>query len=751
MKPVNTAVKQNESETQEEYEQGLADEEARMQIEQMVQVFGAGLQRKFDIQVGLKEELEQRWLNDLRHFNGRYDRDTEMKMAEAANSDGPKKNASRIFVNLTRAKTNVAESKWVDLVLPTDDRNWGIKPTPVPEVSKALTDDEPMDALADGSVAVDPETQEPYKKSDMAESIMEEAKEAAELMQTEIDDQLVEAKYNAVCREVIHDAVTIGTGIMKGPMVERAAKKKWVQEGEDWALSAEQDTRPTANRVDPWNFFPDMSATRWEDCEFVFERHLVTRKQLRKLASQPGYMADQIRDVLFQSPTARSSKLNYLNELREINGITQIQNDNRYELLEYHGPIDKENLIACGCKGVSQDDPLQEIDGTVWLCAGVVIKVALNHMDSEELPYSVLNWEQDETSIFGFGVPYRMSSPQRVMNASWRMVLDNAGLSTGPQIVINRKLVSPADGKWELTPRKIWFLNTDDPKFRVDYAMQTFNIDNNQQALTNIFEMAHRLADEETSVPQMQMGAQPGDTQQPAMLKTLGGTAMWMSANNIMMRRAVKNFDDNITVPFIGRFYDWNMQFNKKTEIKGDYTIDARGTSVLLVREMQARNLETFINAALSMPGGPEELKVRGVLKNMAKGMQVAVDDVMRTDEEKGQEDKQAAEMPQQQDPEMLKVQAQKEIKQMEIDGRMRERELEAQQKQMDMEAQRQIALINREVELTKLAADKDINLEKIRSESGIKKYDLDWSIKRFYEEAAIKEREGETANYGLE
>ena len=81
-----------------------------------------------------------------------------------------------------------------------------------------------------------------------------------------------------------------------------------------------------------------------------------------------------------------------------------------------------------------------------------VIKVSLNPMDSDERPYSVFNWEKDESSVFGFGVPYLMRNPQRVINAAWRMMMDNAGLSVADQLVINKELLSPADGSW--TPKR---------------------------------------------------------------------------------------------------------------------------------------------------------------------------------------------------------------------------------------------------------------------------------------------------------
>ena len=736
----------DESHSVSDEENETREQEEKERIEEAVQVFGNGLQTKFDKQVSLKQEIEERWLDDLRHYNGVYDKETEAKI----NSDNKKSRRSKIFVNLTRAKCNTAESKWIDLQLPTDDRNWGIKPTPVPELATALSDETPV-KLPTGEAVSDPDTGEAYKVKDVAEETIKQAAKAGQLMENEIDDQLTESRFNATCRDIIHNAVMMGTGIIKGPMVETSAKRAWVKDEQgNWGMSTQEMNKPTAEDVDPWNFFPDMAATKWEDCEFAFERHLLTRKQLRRLAKNPGFMVDQLRRVLDSAPNSSGSQLNYLNELREINGITQIQLDNRYEVLEYHGPIDKSDLVACGCEGVQEEDPMEEFEGVVWVCQGIVIKVGLNHMDSEELPYNVLNWEKDDTSIFGFGVPYRMRDPQKVMNASWRMVLDNAALSTGPQILINKNLCEPADGKWELSPRKIWWITSMDPKVRADHVMTTFAVDSNQNELTAIFEMAHRLADEETSVPPMTMGNQSADTQQPAMLKTLGGTALWMSSNNIMMRKAVKNFDDDITVPFLTRIYDWNMQFSEKAEIKGDYSVDARGTSVLLVREMQARNIMEFVSAALTLPGGADEIKTRGVLKNMAKGMQISIDDVMVGDDESETNAKERKENPTP-DPDMMKLEMQKELKQMEIQAAGQARQEEAQLKMTLMEGERQNNLITAQVEMNKFIATSEQDMTKFTQGNQLEQFKTNWSIKAFYEELAQKEKEGDTANYGLE
>ena len=216
-------------------------------------------------------------------------------------------------------------------------------------------------------------------------------------------------------------------------------------------------------------------------------------------------------------------------------------------------------------------------------------------MDSDDRPFAVFNWEKDESSIFGFGVPCLMRSAQKVINASWRMMMDNAGLSVADQLVINKELLYPADGSWDMTPKKIWYLR--DKTRSVQEAFSSFSTPSHQVELANIFSMARQLADEETNLPLIAQGEMG-----PHTTKTSSGMAMLMNSSNIVLRKAVKNWDDDITRPLITRFYDWNMQYNEKAEIKGDFSIEARGSGALLVREKQQENLMIYSNLSMAIP-----------------------------------------------------------------------------------------------------------------------------------------------------
>jgi len=696
--------------------------------EELQAQFGAELLTQVSRQISQKQEIEKRWLDDVRHFNGLPDSETQTKISAQQN-----KNASTVFVNLTRSKTNNGESKLGDLVLPTDDRNWGIQPTPVPELSQEMKNSEKAQSRT-GEELVDEETGEPITKGDIAKSEWERLNERSDAMQREMDDQLVECSYNAGCRDVIHDACLLGMGVMKGPMVIDQQRKGWIEVADEsgnleWQMNNVVDKRPFFERVDPWNLFPDMSATCADDVEFWFERHMMTPKAVRKLTRRPGFNEDAIKRVLQSRPGKHRSDMSYLNELREINGVTQPGWDNRYEVWEYHGPIKKEYLTACGCD-VDDENPLEEYEGVVWFQEHYVLKVAISMFDTDEAPYSIYNWERDEATVFGYGIPFRMKNSQRVMNASWRMILDNAGLSTGPQIVINRKKVEPANGQWELTPRKLWYLTKETAT--VGDAFGTFEIASHQNELSAIFQLAHQLADEETSLPSMPQG---GDlTEQPAVMKTLGGTALWMSANNIMMRRAVKNFDDDLTVPCIRRLYHWNMQFNPKNHIKGDYEVDARGSSVLLVKEIHARSLEGMMAIAGSELYAPY-VKHEALLRRYVQANQIPEDEVVKTADEIKADQQRAAKGPPP-DPSI-------EIARMQEDTKRAVAEMSLQEKQIEAFTEEQKAAAMRELEMTKLAVETQLSQEEMYARFGAEREARAWDQQKFFTEIGVKVNQG--------
>ena len=713
--------------------QPLAEEPAQQQdtrsrealVEALRAIIGR-LQMDADKRVNMRQEVERRWIDDLRQLRGRYD-DKTTKDLQAAKK-------STLFINQTLPKTNACEARLSDMMFPTDDKNWGIRPTPVPELtqgaSEAVAQTEALVAEANEVTKADPAqavglAKQAQQVADIAGQLkrrLDEAKKRADAMQDEIEDQLIECSYSISAREVIQDACKVGTGIMKGPVgaTDRVRRTWGQEEGSNvFRLKMGSDPRPAYYRTDYWSFFPDTDARSMADVTSIFERHIWTEKDLRTLAKQPGFDRDAIRRLL--TAASMAALPTYLTELRAITGENQATTEKRYIGWEYRGPLTAEDMrTLCQCldrTDIAGDfdevDPLDEINVVLWFCNGEVLKFGLGHMDSGESIYSVYNLEKDDSSIWGYGIPFMMRDSQKALSGAWRMMMDNSGLSSGPQIEIDRSVIDPADGEWVLTPRKIWLRKAEAPAGKT--GITPHDIESHQPELQAIILLAKQFIDEETSVSVLAQGEQGTRTTQ-----TASGMALLMNAVNVVFRRFVKNFDDDLTVPCLRRLYDWNMQFSDKEHIKGDFQVDARGTSVLLVREIQSQNLMVLANLT-SHPVLGILLQASPILRKLAQSMMIPADEIVKSDEDIKRMMDAMAKAPQEDPAAKLKFATE----------------------QMRSNTALQIAQLNRDTEMMKLAEARNMKLEDIQAILARERIKADSGERKLAVEVAVEQRMG--------
>ena len=552
-------------------------------------LFSGHLEKQLSETVRQRDVIDQRMIEDLRMYHGMYDEATQAALDEA--------DRSKVFMNLVRAKTNAGESQMVDLLFQASDKNYGLSPTPKPELVAMEGDHRPYQN-EDGEELEFADDGSPVEYADIARRQMTIAKEKACAMETLIEDQLVESDYSSKARIGIHDACTVGTGVLKGPVVNgrlrRSYKRAKDEQGNSiFEAELEQVFQPGVEVVRPWDFFPDMSAAHIQECEFVYERRHLSRKQVRDLRFRKGYNEDAIRKVLKMQPKETQHRSTFVDDVRVLAGLSDDLNDTRYELWEYHGPIPSEVLLEWDLISEEQaDDPLAETTGVVHFCGGVILSVRVHMMDFDYgFPYRPFNWEVNDSSIFGFGIPRICRDPQEVLNSTARMMLDNAAITAGPQIGVDRSKASPMDNNWELKPFKMWDLK------RVTDINQVFTkmeFNSHLPELQGIYAMARVLLDEMSGIPMLQQG------EQGQVTETLGGMSMLMNAANAVRRRQVKFWDDNVTKPLIRDFYHFNMLHADDDEVKGDYEVHARGTTALLVKEQTAQSITNFLGMVSS-------------------------------------------------------------------------------------------------------------------------------------------------------
>lgn len=582
------------------------DQAAKAQRERQERLIAFGLalagKRHEAIQGRAASGIEARWLEDLDAYLGR-DAVTgghRMGAMDVVRHGGPPTSQtskaqpvrSTVFVQLTRQKTNAAFARLADMLYPNDDRNWAIKPTPVPELSKALQQGASTPWQENGQTLMNPQTQQPLTVAEVAADAMRAAAEKSQAMTREIEDALDECQYVREGRNVIREAAIYGTGILKGPFVVNRIGRRWnavqTPNGPVMMMEHQEDQRPASRHVSVWDVFPDpYCADNVQSGSYIWEREYLPARELRKLSKVKGYLADQIRESLIEGPMRHTTEGSYFEQRRSDTGSSPaIFQDTRYELWTYVGEADRKDLEAAGVS-LPPEDGITTYSAVIVLCNNRVIKALVNPLESGDFPYDFFVWEPQSLSPWGVGIPYLMRYAQKTINAAWRALLDNMAISAGPQIIFNRKVIEPADGEWEISPRKVWWAMKETPDVRT--AMWMFNAENHIAEIERIIQLGMKFADDETAMPQIAQG------EKGTAPDTVGGMTILMNSANAVLRRLVKQYDDSVTEPHIRRYYDWMMAYSPKTEIKGDFQCIATGSSSLIERDSQTQGLQNIL------------------------------------------------------------------------------------------------------------------------------------------------------------
>lgn len=528
------------------------------------------------------------WDEDEAFYSGRDEGDTESDFGKGKTLGGPmtpigvERKAeplrSRVFVNITQTYVDMAAAAVADMLLPTDDMPFGVEATPEPDLVAA--------SKMQGQTFTGPDGK-PVDAARVAKGMLEEAAESAKKAETKIWDWLTESQWHAEVRKVIDEAARIGTSVLKGPVPAYRRKKKVdVLENGEAKITIVEGTVPESKKISPRDFFPDPACgENIHNGSYTWERDRITGKQLRELKKQmdprtkrPYYLTSQIDLVLAEGPNKEFGTDEDNTKPGRPDG--KVPDAEQFTIWYFYGMAGREQMEAAGC---TCPEAVQ-IPCFVTMVNDRVIKVTLSPLDSGEFPYDVLVWQRVAGKWTGRSEARLVRTPQRMINAATRALMDNAGLAAGPIVLIDQDALEPTDGKWAIAPRKVYrkVAGAELPGGRLENAMVTVEITSQQEQLLAIIRYAIEMADRVATMPMQQQGQQ-GVTQE-----TAEGRRILQNNASVTKRRLAKLFDDNITEPHIGRYYEWLLLYVDDPTMKRDLVIDARGSTALFERDAQA-------------------------------------------------------------------------------------------------------------------------------------------------------------------
>lgn len=550
--------------------------------------------------------------------------------APLTSRDGGQTEADRstVFVPVPARYVDAGAAKLGEILLPPDDKAFSAEPTPVPDLIDALNDETqvikdgipltrdarpeelaqmqpppgtpPAASLSAAPAPVapgpppgvagpvgappipgQPAPGVPLTVKDLAEEKLEQAKDRAKKAETQMHDWLVEMNYTGTVRKLLFSSAKLGVGVLKGPFPTRRQSMAVVQEqgpnGDTvFSIKATKKIAPDAKNISPWNLYPDPSCgENIQDGDHIFEKDRLTQRGVRKLKKDPGYIKEQIERVIAEGPQRR-----HLNANNPHDPITL--KETTYDVWHYYGVLTREEMQTINPKlklGEGQDD----VYAQVTLINDTVVRAVLNPLDSGRFPYHTMPWRQREGSWAGVGIPEQGNVAERIINSATRALLDNAGISAGLQLVVDRQSIVPADNSWRITRNKVWCKVDSAYSDDVRKSFAAIEFPNVGEALMALIEYGFRLYEESTNIPLITQG-QSGETTPD----TFGAAQLQNNNANQLLRSLGYNYDDYVTEPFITSLYEWLLlDPSVPNGAKGDFKLNCHGSTALVERAIQ--------------------------------------------------------------------------------------------------------------------------------------------------------------------
>ncbi len=607
---------------------------------------------------------EQRWLKAYKNFRGIYDSTTQYRDSER----------SKVFLRITKTKVLAAFGQITDILFANKKFPIVVESTPVPEgIAEFAHMETPLDQaeqpldpygfpgdgrqVQPGSMDFLGGLQEKYEGTPLAEGPaklgepqINPAQEAALNMEKEIHDQLTDTGAVNVLRTALFEQILLGTGVIKGPMLKTKRLHRWIKNDMGERTYAPSEVLcPEIEAVSCWDFFPDPSAIKSEDCEYVIQRHRMNRQQLRNLATYPYFNIEAIDNVIALGPNYEDK---YYEDTIRDDETEPNYNKNRYEVLEYWGIMDKSFVDGAG--GLIDQDmtSMDQLQVNVWVCGNEVIRFVLNPFTPARIPFHVVPYEINPYQIFGTGVPENMEDAQLLMNGHMRMAIDNLALAGNLVFDVDEASLVPGQNM-DIFPGKIFRRQSG----VTGTAINGLKFPNTAPENIQMYQLSRQLADEETGIPSIMHG----QTGVSGTGRTAAGLSMLMGGANLSMKTVIKNIDDYLLKPLGEAYFQWNMQFNDNSpDIIGDLEIKPRGTAAVMQKEVRSQRLTALLQT-VSNPMLAPFVKIPNLIRELAIAQDIDPDSLVNDENQakvfaeilRGLNELQQTETPDQQPPSM--------------------------------------------------------------------------------------------------
>lgn len=536
----------------------------------------------------------ERLLSALRTFNGTYD---AAKLAEIEKFGG-----SKGYARIVAMKCRGASSLLRDVYL-SPDRPWGLDASDDPKI--------PADILKSVNQLVASESTTLSQTGQMVDidqirdrtvQLVEAARQAAKkgaemrskIAEDKLDEILKEGGFYKALAEFITDLPLFPFACIKGPVVRILPVVTWTPNGAE----VKQVPKLTWERVSPFDVWWTPGVSDIEDAA-VIERTRLTRADLNDLLDLPGYNQNAIREVLdLYGRGGITEDPDFTDAERAVQESRENPTMNRSGMINclmYTGNVQGRHLKDCGLPADQIADELRDYYVQAWVIGRYVIKVQLAPSPRKRHPYYITSFEKVPGTPVGNGLPDILADIQEAGNATFRALINNMSLASGPQVVVNVDRIGPDEDGEEMYPWKRWAV-TSDPMGGSNSSqkpIEFFQPNSNAQELLGVYQQFVNMADEMSAIPKYLSGSGASG----GAGRTASGLAMLMGNASKILQTVAANIDRDVLEPLLSALFDMVMLTDQSGMLNGDEKVRVLGVSVAMQKETQRSRQLEFLQA----------------------------------------------------------------------------------------------------------------------------------------------------------
>jgi hypothetical protein len=559
----------------------------------ILEQLGQRLQARFTIFEGERRQLELQWLKNLRQYKAIYDPEIVIPAGR-----------SKVYPKDTHTKIVGWVAKMMEMMFPAQDKNWSVETTPYPNIAEqdlrviiqtlqqqqmAMAQQQAQAARQQGQP---PQPPSPVTSAMIEKAVRDFADTRAAAMEKECEDQLEDSglDYPELCKKVVRRGGIYGFGVAEGPLVRSVITREWqLDPTGQFAAISKSIPQPYYEALKAWDVYPDLSAPRWENQTGLFIRKVFPKSGIMELATRDDFFGEVINEYLSRTDKGNYKIHPYEPQLNEIKHTSQNLPDmtRQYEIIRYYGFVSARDLQAIGAD-VPESAIGKDILADVWLLDNVPIKADTAPFGTKvsDMFHVYIPEEDEDGPLTGTAKVEVLRDSQMKLCATDRMIMDNGASCCRAIVEVNHDLLEPESQGVDITGGMTVHRHGEGNEANYP-AVRSIDIPSHITELLELRKSILEVFDVESNLPSWRMGnAQPlGEA-----FRTSNNMSMMASGGDMVTKDDVRAVD-RFVKSLIGSLVRWNMEFNDKPEIKGDFNVQPRGNLSLVAKEVRGAAL----------------------------------------------------------------------------------------------------------------------------------------------------------------